>query len=432
MPCTFGYAVVFPDCTYSGPTPPGTENSIVLSAIDLPHFERRIPEIFKKWCRKNKIQPLSKQTLDGIVKGLSPTFRLLPVLFRRIEEQEERLFRLTEDQMRLLDYLQNHKRAAIEGVAGSGKTLLAKAQAQRFANQGLDTLMVCYNRALAEWLRAILPIQYRDKITIMNFHRLCKKLCVDAGIEFEAHSGFEDDFWKNEVPYLFIEAIEKTDKRYDAIVVDEGQDFFYDWWCPLEMLSRDKDGPFYLFYDPAQNLFVGDDFKIPDLGEPYILPTNCRNTQRIAKACSQIRGIDIPVRDDAPEGDEAIIHVAETSDKQSNLCQKYITDWLGSGKLKPAQIAIQCPRIKNNSSLSNLHTIGKVPIIESLVEWKANKGVLFSTIRSFKGLEADAVVIVDVPQPYSLRYFSIADFYVACSRAKHLLVILPFSKGVLK
>ena len=36
-----------------------------------------------------------------------------------------------------------------------------------------------------------------------------------------------------------------------------------------------------------------------------------------------------------------------------------------------------------------------VPFIEDLTDWQDNQAVLFSTIRSFKGLEADAIIMVD-------------------------------------
>ncbi len=72
-----------------------------------------------------------------------------------------------------MDPLGNHYRAAVEGVAGSGKTLLARAQAERFADSGKSTLFVCYNRALAAWLEGSLAERYRDKITIRHFHGFC-------------------------------------------------------------------------------------------------------------------------------------------------------------------------------------------------------------------------------------------------------------------
>jgi hypothetical protein len=431
LPCAFGYAVVFPDCEYTGPMPPGAENSILLTTKDLPYLDRRIPDILKNWCRTSKPRPLSKNELDGVVKALSPAFQLLPVLFRSIEEQEELLFRLTQEQMRVLDILQKHKRAAVEGVAGSGKTMLAKAQAQRFADQDLKTLLVCYNRVLAEWLKTSLPGEYDGKITVSNFHRLCHEYCSNAGIKFITGSDLNEEFWKDRAPELFMQAIEKTDVRFDAIVVDEGQDFFPNWWIPLEMVSSEEEVPFYLFYDPAQNLFVGDNLAIPNLGTPVMLPTNCRNTSRIAKTCSRIKGVDIQARDDAPEGDETIVRVAARPDQQVKICEQIIGEWIHKGKLKPSQIAIQSPRSREKSPLANIEKLNGLPLVESVDKWNAGEGILFMTIRSFKGLEADAVIVIDVLPTDTLPHFTSADLYVACSRAKHLLAVLPRSEGIL-
>ncbi len=52
-------------------------------------------------------------------------------------------------------------------------------------------------------------------------------------------------------------------------------------------------------------------------------------------------------------------------------------------------------------------------------------------VRRFpQGLEADAVIVIDISDPASGKYFSVADFYVACSRAKHLFKLLPTTHAV--
>jgi DNA helicase IV len=68
-------------------------------------------------------------------------------------------------------------------------------------------------------------------------------------------------------------------------------------------------------------------------------------------------------------------------------------------------------------------------IVDTLTDWKEGKGILFSTVRAFKGLEADALVVMDVSgfSPVLTQ----ADFYVACSRAKHLLTVLATVDGLL-
>jgi len=278
LPCAYGYAVVFPDCTYSGALPGGSDHAIILSGGDLPYIGRRIPEILRKWSRVKNPGPLTREELNGIVQGLSPCLQLMPVLVRRLEDQEEQLVRLTAEQLRLLDFLAMHERAAIQGVAGSGKTLLARAQAQRFADAGKRTLFVCYNRALAEWLRASMPEAYEDRIVVRHFHGLCSDFCRKVSIPFAVPDKDQDQFWKYKAPDLFTQALDLTTERFDAVVADEGQDFYPDWWLPLEMINQEGDqGPFYIFYDPAQNLFVQDELSIPSVGRPFELPTNCRN-----------------------------------------------------------------------------------------------------------------------------------------------------------
>jgi hypothetical protein len=75
-------------------------------------------------------------------------------------------------------------------------------------------------------------------------------------------------------------------------------------------------------------------------------------------------------------------------------------------------------------------TIARVPLTSYPTKWHQDEGMLFATIRSFKGLEGDAVLMVDVVAPGSLPHFSQADFFVGCSRAKHLLAILAIAQGV--
>jgi len=87
-------------------------------------------------------------------------------------------------------------------------------------------------------------------------------------------------------------------------------------------------------------------------------------------------------------------------------------------------VAILCPRDKRSSPLAKDRSVGDVPITTDLEKWRAGSAVLFATVRSFKGLEADAIIMLDVPEPDTVPYFSRTDFYVGCSRAKHVLVVV--------
>lgn len=425
LPFTYGYAVVFPDCEYKGPTPVGGEPAIIFSANDLPFLDRRITSALNQWSRRDKPNPLSSGDINNITKAISPGFNLLPVLFRKIEEQEEKLFRLTKDQKNLLIFLGQKQRACIEGVAGSGKTMLAQAQAEKFADQGKSTLLVCYNKTLAKWIRDSIADEYKDKITVRHFHGLCADWIRKAGMSFSPPIQNADEFWKDEAADLLMDAIDMVQQRFDAVIVDEGQDFYPNWWVPLEMINVQGDGgAMYVFYDPRQNLYVDQNSSMPALGEPFNLPTNCRNTRLIADKCSQILDVEILTRDEAPQGAIPIVFTLSLGYDIKKRVERYIDEWVKQGKLKSSQVAILSPSKKGRSSLKDLHAAKGFKITEDIDAWCEDKGVLFSTVKNFKGLEADAVIIIDVPEEENPNFFKQSDYYVACSRAKHLLVVI--------
>ena len=71
---------------------------------------------------------------------------------------------------------------------------------------------------------------------------------------------------------------------FDAIVVDEAQDFSPSWWDALDYLW-DNTGPIWAFLDKAQSL-SREPVEPPIKGAfHFALDVNCRNTRRIV-ACA--------------------------------------------------------------------------------------------------------------------------------------------------
>jgi hypothetical protein len=425
LPFTYGYAVVFPDCEYKGPTPVGAEPAIIFSASDLPYLDRRITSALNQWSRRDNPRSLSSDDVKNITKAISPGFNLLPVLFRKLEEQEEKLFRLTNEQQNLLNFLGQKQRACIEGVAGSGKTMLAQAQAEKFADAGKTVLFICYNKNLAKWISDSIADEYKSLITVKHFHGLCADWIRKAGMSFTPPSQGANEFWQDEAADLLMDAIDIVPEKYDAVIVDEGQDFYPNWWMPLEMINCAGDeGAMYIFYDPRQNLYVDQKGSLPAMGEAYNLPTNCRNTRSIAGKCSEILNVDIPTREEAPLGEKPTMLTLGLNYDFKKRVERYINEWVKDGNLKPSQIAILSPNKKERSSISDLNAAQGIKITEDIDAWREYKGVLFSTVKSFKGLEADAVLLIDIPEEEDTSFFKQSDYYVACSRAKHLLVVI--------
>ncbi len=425
LPFTYGYAVAFPDCRYSGSLPASIVPDQVLDAAKCADLQQSIERVFSRFRRSGHVE-LSSREVQAVHEALYPRYALMPVTWRKVEDQEERLRRLTAEQQKLLDFLGSHTKAAIRGVAGSGKTILALAKAQDTARRGLRTLFLCYNRPLKDWLVQAIPESFSDKLIIDTYHGLVGDLCKKPGDEFRfgANAG-SADFWKDVAPERLMQACELLDPeaKFDAVIVDEGQDFHDLWWTSLDSVFRDPGakGCYYVFFDPNQNLYVESPTIPGELGPAFDLPVNCRNTVRIAEHCAGLVNQVNKVRDGAPIGDAPEFLRAPNIRDAFQQAGKRVREWCmpNAGGLKPHQVAVLAPASTERDWPANFQT---VPVTKDFDAWRKGKGVLIVSSARFKGLEADAIVIVEMlgidnDQERTKRY-------VARSRAKHLLTVI--------
>lgn len=156
----------------------------------------------------------------------------------------------------------------IKGPAGSGKSLVLAARAARLANEGKSVLVATFNITLWHYLRDLIvreldaPSRLKN-IQFTHFHLWCKHVCYDVGWEHRY-----DELWKSvgsddqredalngTLPRLAEEAVEHPGaKRYDAILVDEGQDYRPLWWNVLRK-ACDPDGEMLLVADATQDVY---------------------------------------------------------------------------------------------------------------------------------------------------------------------------------
>lgn len=425
LPFGYGYAVCFPDLVYKGGMSPGSDPNVVIDLADFltnSSFADAIANTLNKWNRASSPRPISKDEKRQIEQAISPEFKLIALMSRQIANQEEQLVRLTEEQHRVLEFCQHNSRVAIEGVAGSGKTLLALSQARFYADQGKSTLLLCYNKALAQWMRLCIPEEYRELIQVYHFHGLVSEMCKRSAQDFDP-SG-RQEFWVNEAADLLSNALAVlTDFRFDAIVVDEAQDFVAEWWLVLDELNRSGDkGDLFVFYDPRQVLFQPREC-IPEMQFGGHLPTNCRNTCEISSVCGDIVGENIANHPMAPKGEKVDVVVNRSATMLGQAVEAQLKELLFEQGLDPQQIAILSPYKQANTCLAKLAVINKLKLSDDLDSWRSGQTILMTTIRSFKGLEADVVLLVLKGSPVSGTVFTQSDYYVACSRAKHLLTI---------
>ena len=424
----YGYAVVFPHLDYEGDPPPQADKAIIISRRNLPFVEQAVMTAFRAWTSDSRELRRDRfvMMLDDC---LMPKFRVCRPVGPDIASDVEQLIQLTEIQAQVFEGLYEHDRVLVEGVAGSGKTFLALQRALAFARCGRRTLFVCFNKALALWLRRQVvedprTSEYRSLLTVRNFHALALELAEAAELGFETVQN--EQFWNETVPDLLEQAVLVLDERgtevmYDALVVDEAQDFAPKWWYALtQYLLRDRDAPLFAFLDPNQSLW--GEVKRPPLPfeKPFRLTMNCRNTRKIAAASASVLKLEPEVFARAPIGIKPRLLRATTMSHQKGLVLQELRRLLEHEAIEPQQVVLIAPSAKAKGSLADVSEAGRVPLVTSVDAWRDGRGVLVTTARSFKGLESDVVLLYDMSE--FGRLFRLEDLYVACTRARVMLV----------
>jgi superfamily I DNA/RNA helicase len=371
---------------------------------------------------------------------LLPRFQIVRPLSPQIDAGREKLLELTDNQALAFRGLFSNRKLLVEGVAGSGKTLLAVERALAFARQGIRCLFVCYNKELAQWIREQLQTDpsrtdLAKLIDVYHFHALAADLARETGLPFEVPSNLVEQrrFWDEEAASI-LEAASASlfamdEPRYGALVVDEAQDFAELWWYALFPLIKDgDDGLIFVFMDLAQSL--REQASPPPFNFPthYLLNVNCRNTKRIARMSAKIAALETLSPTGAPTGVEVRMLRAGAPTQQAGLVANELRQLLDVEKLLPQQIVLIGPASKGRGNLAGLTEVAGRRIVTSASDWRAGDGILCSTARSFKGLEADVVIVYDLA---SLGPgFTPADLYVACTRARHVLILITHDKRI--
>ena len=152
-----GHAVFFPDVgdanALSRPDMPPT---LIGCAKDLQDPKAWIDAVFAYWGNDaSGFTPMGRRGIDVLRDVFARSFVVAPLISSQLADQEARRLVLTKDQIRVLDFLRSHRRVAVSGGAGTGKTVLALEKARRLASEGFRTLLTCYNRQLADHLSSL-------------------------------------------------------------------------------------------------------------------------------------------------------------------------------------------------------------------------------------------------------------------------------------
>lgn len=414
-PIAIAHAVFFIDDYDFDEKGVGLHKYITLTGQNINFLYDSIVSIMK--AQKKPEYSIDLRMFRAIEKSLMPIFEYGSSIQDRFSQEKKCVFSLTEQQCELLIFISEHKKALIKGCAGSGKTVMAVKKAKELASNGKQVIFLCYNLMLADNLAS--ELSTFPNIRAITYNDFCVDELKKAGSAIEPYGDYEK-FYKIILPTEFLKLLSSRPLKFDAVIVDEGQDFREDYWIAINDLVKDE-GYFYIFYDPDQNIFQSE-LKLPDLGIPFLLNKNCRNTKKIFKALKPLASMEIRIDEESPDGSDIIDlefnDATELCRKLSQILHSLITDQ----GLKESQIAILGNHRLDHTSIGQNFKIGKYSIIENGIGEK--NAIQYFTCMKFKGLEKDVIILLDYNDE---RWSNPATRYTGISRAKHLLYILRIS-----
>jgi hypothetical protein len=253
--------------------PIDAHSSISLCNDDLDNLAFALDRIYEQ---SFELKALSNIEFRALLDILLPSYNIFQIKNAEVKIIENKFIRLLNEQFAILDYLEFQNFATINGVAGTGKTLIALEKARRLS---LDkkVLFLCYNKHLRDFLETNYKYDSVDYFTIDQFAYQYRKKVENRYIGLR---DYLERCYLNEITF-----------DYQHIIIDEGQDFGSEDLENAEVLKyfyyiivEKLDGNMYIFYDKLQ-LVQGDIIPriIQDSDCKLTLYKNCRNTFNIAK-----------------------------------------------------------------------------------------------------------------------------------------------------
>lgn len=337
---------------------------------------------------------------------------------------------LLEEQIRILDFLEEQQVACIQGVGGTGKTVIAVQQAKKDSLDG-KTLFLCYNSELNKYLNEKYKGEEIDFYSLDGFTNFAGK-----------QLGIGNPKYSDTIKY-----IESEKFNYKHVVIDEAQDFGRDLGLNIDskkiidelfdtirLKIEDAGGSMFVFFDKYQT--IQSTFKL--LPNIIINPeclltlhTNCRNTKEISttslnplKNVYECKNIRYSVKKGVSGKKPKFITIKNTCDLEkeiNNIINK-------TNEQEFDKVVILSMKSIDKSIISDSEYFRQNT--DGYSYMKDGKQYLVTTVRKFKGLEADSIILIDVDENTFKKgdddnpNIDIMNFYVGCSRAKSELNIL--------
>lgn len=384
------YLIYCPDYRLTAINAAGLERERVVDAADKEYLADRIQALLGPG--RNADPDWTKV----VERFLNQSFEVVADVHAHIDAAERSFTRLSGGLARIVaDIDMSPFRLRVRGTAGCGKTIVAREAFRNAVDRGLRPLLVCFNRPLAERLKALVG----DGGLVTTFHGLCDAFLKSRGHVLD-YSGVRTDpaFWPRVQNLVWTEPV-GDDWRFDTLILDEGQDFSIEWFELIRRFVTPDAGILWL-EDRDQDIHG-----TPAVPLPGFVTFNARCNHRSPESISSFISRHLPFSFECANDLPGLgVGIARYDDpgEQKLLAAAAIERLLAQGFPAEAITVLTC-RSRADSVFEGADAIGGLPVrrFANAYDGYGNQvmtdGLLsFESINRFKGQQAPAVIITDV------------------------------------
>lgn len=352
----------------------------------------------------------------------------------------------------------------LAGVAGSGKTLVIAQRAANLAAAGKRVLVITFNVTLWQSIRQLInktAITFPwTNLEFHHFYGFCKNFLIENNIEWPLVGNRRPRQFSDEMtPELIIDLVQAghniKDRRYDAILIDEGQDFPRTYY---EMLCRflTDNNELLLVTDRRQNVYLRDDSWLEKgsngkfRGREYELNRSYRLPPAIAQEANRFAEQFLPTVNTVPIVADAaqsqplpslVWHNVASAEEAFSTAYLAVQQLINEGGVKPSEIVILAPNHRDGWAMMRYLAQRNLAVNHVLAEDDSQTGrkreryrkrtfaegdarLKLSTIHSFKGWELGSVILLTPEDEQFWDTQSAYLFYIAMTRTQQNLIVL--------
>jgi len=433
------------------------DSDSVICSDELPTIREKKSDFVEKLLKINnkfKFTPLDDGDIESIRGAIFPTIRAR-LFADELLDRNQILESLTVEQEQIArgigknDKIPHRK---LEGVAGSGKTIILKTRATDIANDNPDwkILITFFTRSLKNYIGYGLPAN----IDVMTIGQSFYKELKNNNIKIDSHVNWAEEFW--ETSLLKIKERGKSENIYDAVLLDESQDLLPVQVEYLRYILSDETNSAFFCGDFAQNIFkkkpirwIDHGFQFKGRSSTLEAAKNFRNTRDIFEfgwsflkieleqqisdsQCLKAKELYENIEFKNIDGPKPFFRSFSNSDEECLWVCNEIRRLVQQEKVPLNSIAILYPNATINQSakiepfISNLmdkgfptYWISKDSKNKINFDPRINQ-IVISTPDSAKGLEWDIVFMPSIEAYYPKERANQLRF-VSATRAHHLL-----------